>query len=69
MPVAVCQKNMSLRASAHTGVAISWIFKHFQVIIQDILLYFGDRRKVNCPKDKSGRPGVHQPEDWFAMTA
>ena len=59
---------MSLRASAHTGVAISRIFKHFSLLFQHYLLYFGDRQKVNCPKGKRGHPGVHQSEDWFAMT-
>ena len=59
---------MSLRASAHTGVAISRIFKHFSLLFQHYLLYFGDHQKVNCPKGKRGHPGVHQSEDWFAMT-
>ena len=28
----------------------------------------GDRQKVNCPKGKRDHPGVHQSDDWFAMT-
>ena len=43
-------KNVSLRASAHTGVATPRIFKHFQLIVQRFLFYLGDRQKVNCPE-------------------
>ena len=49
-------------------MAISQIFEHFHLEIQDFLLSSGDRQKVNCPKGKRGHPGVHQSEDWFAMT-
>jgi len=36
-------KKVSLRASAHTGVAISQIFEYFQLIIRRYLLFLGDR--------------------------
>ena len=35
-------KNLSLRASAHTGVAIPRIFKHFHLRIQGLVVYLGD---------------------------
>ena len=44
--VSVCQKRVSLRASAHTGVAISQIFKHFGWLVWHYPIYFGDREPV-----------------------
>ena len=36
-------KNMSFRASAHTGVGISWFFKHFWSKNKNFYFYLRDR--------------------------
>ena len=53
----------SFRASAHTGVGIPRI-----ETTKNIASKPGDRQEVNCPQGKRDHPGVHQSEDWFAMT-
>ena len=43
-------KNMSLRASAHTGVAIPQVSELFLSKTGKFSLCFWDRQEVNCPK-------------------
>ena len=50
-----CQKTMSFRASAHTGVGIPRILQHFRPKIEGFYLYLGD-----CHTSDIGH--------WFAMT-
>ena len=37
-----CQKRVSFRASAHTGVGIPWVLEHFLSKTDTFPLYFGD---------------------------
>ena len=46
LPRSACRKTMSLRASAHTGVAIPWIFKHFVSNLMIFPLYLGNRHTI-----------------------
>ena len=58
MPPSACRKTVSFRASAHTGVGISWIFKHFQLEFEEFCFYLGDCHTSGAPRSESAIPMI-----------